>query len=243
MTITTELRTLPESPIDALTAIFDRLCYDLGLDPFSDLPRYVVVIPPRQRSVQTSSFRVVEAAQTDERFDLTPAYPPGNVLGVGNADNERGPDTGLDPTTEEDPMIDANTANTALNTARREDVTVSVMVGETIYTGTPVSVNSKGVNLKIDGKTKSFGLNRVDAIRADVPIVEDAAPEVTDGMSTADVAAIFDIETKELRVHLRKLGLGVGKGRKYGLTIEDVNAVKAHLAIVNAEALADGDNA
>lgn len=257
MTTVTELRPLPTSPIDALTAIFDQLCYDLGLDPFSNLPRYVVVIPPRQRVAETSSFRLVEPTGKGEPIDLTPAYPPGNVLGVGNADNERGPDTGPDPTTEEDPMLyTADTATAVLNTALEAGVTLTVSVrgrkgvslAETV-TGTPVSINSKGLNLKVDGKVRSFAIARIDELTANVPVVEVEAPtvedtpEITDGMSTRDVADLFDIEAKELRVHLRKLGRGVGKGRKYGLTIEDVNAVRAHLATVNAEAPADGDNA
>lgn len=236
-----------EDTAAAFAAIFEELCDDLGLDPFSDWPRYVVVIPPRQRAAETSSFRVPQPVEKDEAEGLTPTDPTGNVLGVGNADNERGPDTGPDPTTEEDPMIDAATATAAIDTAKTEDVTVTVVVGDATYTGTPISVNSKGVNLKIEGKVRSFGLNRIDTVTADVPVVEaptvEDTPEITDGMSTRAVADLFEIEAKELRVHLRKLGLGVGKGRKYGLTIEDVNAVRAHLATVNAEAPADGDNA
>lgn len=235
---TAELPALP-TPADALTCIFDQLCADLGLDPFSAYPRYVVVIPPRQRTAETSSFRLAEPTKKDEPEGLRSAAGAGNVLGVGNADNERGPDTGPDPTTEEDTMIDANTATAAIDTAKDAEVTVTVVIGEDRVTGDPISVNTKGVNLRVDGKVRSFGLRRIDAITADVPEVDgDDIPE--DGMTTADVAAMFDMEAKELRVHLRKLGLGVGKGRKYGLGADDVRAVRDHLA---ATAAADGNDA
>lgn len=127
-------------------------------------------------------------------------------------------------------MIDTNTATAAIDTAKAEGVTVTVTVGADRFTGTPVSVNTKGVNIKIDGKVRSFGLGRIDAVSADVPEVE-----VAEGMSTADVAAMFDMEAKELRVYLRRLGRGVGKGRKYGLGADDVAAVREAIAAESAD--------
>lgn len=235
MTIIDTRTSIPLTPVEAEpgpASIFDQLCAELGLDPFSAYPRYVVVIPPRQRTAETSSFRVAEPTKKDEPEGLRSAAGAGNVLGVGNADNHRGPDIGSDPTTEEVTMIDATTATATVDTAREAGVTVTVTIGEDRFTGTPVSVNSKGVNVKIDGKTRSFGLRRIDALTADMP-----EAEVTEGMSTRDVAAMFDMEAKELRVYLRKLGLGVGKGRKYGLGPADVDAIRAHLATV-----AEGDD-
>lgn len=237
MTIVETRPLTPVADADALTCIFDQLCADLGLDPFSAYPRYIVVVPPRQRTAETSSFRLAEPTKKDEPQGLRSAPPAGNVLGVGNADNERGPDTGPDPTTEEDTMIDAITATAAIDTAREAEATVTVVIGEDRVTGDPISVNTKGVNLRVDGKVRSFGLRRIDAITADIDTDEDI-PE--DGMTTADVAAMFDMEAKELRVHLRKLGRGVGKGRKYGLGADDVRAVRDHLA---ATAAADGNDA
>jgi hypothetical protein len=100
---------------------------------------------------------------------------------------------------------------------------VTVMYGDNLKVdGTFVSVNSKGVNIKTaDGKIKAMALSRVVA-------VVDNTPD-TDGLTTREVAALFDMEAKVLRVHLRAMGAGVGKGRRYGFTSEDVEAIRTHL--------------
>ena len=112
----------------------------------------------------------------------------------------------------------------------------------------PVSVNSKGVNLKVDGKIRSFGLKRVvtlDGLDEDVEDdteadrMEELANEVSDGATTAEVAALIsdylerELTPKELRVHLRALGLGVGKGRKYALSAGEFRAV---INVIKADA-------
>lgn len=69
----------------------------------------------------------------------------------------------------------------------------------------------------------------------DVPTLDDklngVADEISDGASTTEVAAALsdvlgrELTPKELRVHLRALGLGVGKGRKYVLSVGELRAV------------------
>lgn len=146
-----------------------------------------------------------------------------------------------------------------------EAIIVSLTDG-TEVTGTAISVNSKGVNVKVDGKVRSFGLNRVsdlwtvtdreaeDELDGDEisdlidageieDMDEDEADDeghtdeeiyamLEDGMTTADLAAALSdalnmhLSPKELRVHLRALGLGVGKGRKYSLSATEFRMVR-----------------
>jgi hypothetical protein len=85
-----------------------------------------------------------------------------------------------------------------------------------VFEGTYVSVNSKGINVKVDGKVKSATLKSLSAVEK---------PGAEDGYTTAALAAIFDTQAKALRVVLRSLGLGVGKGRRYNLDLtEDLKA-------------------
>lgn len=137
--------------------------------------------------------------------------------------------------------MNADTARTLIATAKDDELEVTVRLADgTEITGDPISVNSKGVNLKVDNKVRSFGLNRVDAIlttddlEAEAEVadrMEELANEVSDGATTAEVAALIsdylerELTPKELRVHLRALGLGVGKGRKYALSAGEFRAV------------------
>lgn len=63
--------------------------------------------------------------------------------------------------------------------------------------------------------------------------MEEIVNEISDGATTAEIAAHLtdlmgtEITPKELRVHLRALGLGVGKGRKYALSSGEFRAVVA----------------
>ena len=56
---------------------------------------------------------------------------------------------------------------------------------------------------------------------------DDALVAELDGMTSAELADVFNTTAKELRVNLRKLGLGVGKGRRYYLGADDIKMVKA----------------
>lgn len=121
-------------------------------------------------------------------------------------------------------MIDTATAATIVNQAKTNGNTITVTLKDgTKATGDAISVNTKGVNLRIDGKTRSFGLGRIDLIEQDTP-------DVADEMTTREVAAIFDMSAKELRVITRRMGLGVGKGKRYTFVPADVDAIRAHLA-------------
>lgn len=149
-------------------------------------------------------------------------------------------------------MINADTARDLITDAKDNDLEVTVLLADgTTFTGTPVSVNSKGVNVKDEnGKTRSFGLARITAVQVDGEdtdedddtdtTLEDLANEVSDGATTTEVAALLsdflgrEITPKELRVHLRALGLGVGKGNKYALSEGEFRAVIKVLTDANA---------
>lgn len=135
--------------------------------------------------------------------------------------------------------MNADTARNLVNDFKASELEVTVRLndGTEVY-GSPISVNSKGVNLKVDGKVRSFGLNRVDAIfiEADSVDADDTDEEIyanmPDDMTTAELADHLSdtlniaLTPKELRVHLRALGLGVGKGRKYSLTATEYRMVR-----------------
>lgn len=154
---------------------------------------------------------------------------------------------------------------------------ILTMTDGTTMEGTFLSVNSKGWNITVDGKTVSRGFNRVSMVQVDheypemeeaieivtagmnaddndQDIFEDAAdvaiaatdPEVysdtepgtddndalvaeLDGLTSAALADMFGIAAKELRVTLRALGLGVGKGHRYHLKATEIEMVKAAL--------------
>jgi hypothetical protein len=57
----------------------------------------------------------------------------------------------------------------------------------------------------------------------------DALVAELDGATTAEVAEIFGTSAKELRVTLRALGMGVGKGHRYHLTAEQITVVRGAL--------------
>lgn len=155
--------------------------------------------------------------------------------------------------------MDATTATAFITANKTADIEIVLTDGDSVF-GTALSVNSKGVNVKDDnGKTRSVSLARVadlvliddDTFGADDDADDDAAAElndalndvadsISDGATTAEVAAALsdvlgrEITPKELRVHLRALGLGVGKGRKYALSAGELRAV--HTVITEADA-------
>jgi hypothetical protein len=55
-----------------------------------------------------------------------------------------------------------------------------------------------------------------------------------DGCTTAELADVFGMAAKELRVHLRALGMGVGKGHRYHLTADQIATVRAALTTTEA---------
>lgn len=152
--------------------------------------------------------------------------------------------------------MNATTATDFISTHKGSMILITLLDG-TELVGEAFSVNSKGVNIKVDGKTKSVSISRIgdldlegledDEVADEVDEDEEAFMDeaeaaddleeiyalLTDGMTTADLAdALADhlkitLTPKELRVHLRALGLGVGKGRKYALSASEFRAVKA----------------
>lgn len=154
--------------------------------------------------------------------------------------------------------MNVTTATDFIATAKANGEELMITLSDnTVVTGAPISVNSKGLNLKVDGKTRSFSLNRIDfatLVTTDDELTgdeiadliedgelepmdedmtdEDIYAELGDGMTTAELAAHLsdslkvDMTPKELRVHLRALGLGVGKGRKYSLSATEYRMVR-----------------
>lgn len=134
--------------------------------------------------------------------------------------------------------MNVETATDLITAAKDDETEITVrLVDGTEVTGDPISVNSKGVNIKVDGKVRSFGLKRVDALVTDSDeddemSDEDIYAELGDGMTTAELASHLSdslntgLTPKELRVHLRALGLGVGKGRKYSLSATEYRMVR-----------------
>lgn len=104
-------------------------------------------------------------------------------------------------------------------TVKGQIVTINTAKGA--FTGEFVSVNSKGANIKIDGKVRSFSIKTIESV---------TNPNDTGEYTTRELADLFDMEAKALRVELRKMGVGVGKGRRYTFNDTDVARVRAHLA-------------
>lgn len=119
--------------------------------------------------------------------------------------------------------MNATTTNATLaaDFEKGTEVVVTLLDGTTL-TGEFVSVNSKGVNIKIEGRLVTRSASRVVSIS--LPEAEDAE---TEGMTTAELADMFEVTARALRVRLRKLGLGVGKGKRYSLTDADLTAIRA----------------
>lgn len=107
-------------------------------------------------------------------------------------------------------------------------VTVTKANGKTI-TGIISNITDKSVVVDVDGKKNTVAIAHIDTIVNDTPATDD-----TELLTTAELAAIFDTNAKALRVELRRLGLGVGRGSRYGLPRTIVNthgdAIRAGLA-------------
>jgi hypothetical protein len=137
-----------------------------------------------------------------------------------------------------------------------ETVTIQTVDGSALE-GSLISLNSKGWNIKdAAGKTitRTLGVT-VDISTGSVEGVEDLPEDwdledegaiedllteaaeaehvdTAEGHTTAELADIFNTSTRELRKTLRALGLGVGRGRRYNLSDDDLTTVRK--AIVKA---------
>lgn len=89
-------------------------------------------------------------------------------------------------------------------------------------------LNSKGMIVRHHADEPSFTIAPTKVIAITPHVVAEG-----DGMTTAEVAKIFDMTAKELRVITRSMGLGVGKGRRYAFVEADVDAIRAHLTLTN----------
>lgn len=112
--------------------------------------------------------------------------------------------------------------------------TAGTLVKVTLTDGTDWTVvsegrlNSKGFVYRnhADEPTATFAPTKIESI---TPVgATDALPTG----SPADVAPYFNMSAKELRVILRALGMGVGKGRRHVLDTADVRKVANHVANV-----------
>lgn len=87
-----------------------------------------------------------------------------------------------------------------------------------VVTGSFVSVNSKGINVKLNtGRVVTRSLSTVAQV-ALVILTPDTPADVfkdAETYTTADLAAALVISAYDLRVQLRDMGLHVGKGHKY----------------------------
>jgi len=118
------------------------------------------------------------------------------------------------------------TATVTANAGVLADVTFILDGAETTQTLVIEGrMNSKGMVVRHHADEPSFTIAPTKVISV--------TPHVGDGMSTAEVAALFDMTAKELRVHLRAMGIGVGKGRRYAFTPADVDAVRVYLTPAN----------
>lgn len=88
------------------------------------------------------------------------------------------------------------------------EVTVTLTNNKTV-TGTFAKVTAKTVKVDMENGTAKV-IKLADVSGVDVY-------ESADALTTAELAVIFNTNAKALRVQLRKLGLGVGKGSRYAL--------------------------
>jgi hypothetical protein len=107
-------------------------------------------------------------------------------------------------------------------------------------TTTPVTIATLRTQAAALGLTVPSKAKKADIVAmieaAEVPTPTTPADLFTDEgtYGAAELAAALDMEAYDLRVILRDLGYGVGKGRKYGFDMGDANvaarAVRSYIA-------------
>lgn len=133
---------------------------------------------------------------------------------------------------------DRNRANEKGTTMNATDMTPKTTYTVTLndgtsFTGLFISITSKGASFKVGDVVIVRSLRRITDITDPMAIPNTPADLFVDGVTytAAAVAAALDMDSYDLRVQLRALGMGVGKGRKYGFDAADArtvfNAVKA----------------
>jgi hypothetical protein len=108
----------------------------------------------------------------------------------------------------------------------------------TSFDGLFISITSKGASFKVGDKVIVRSLRKITNV-TDANTTPDVAADLfADGVvyTAAAVAAALDMSAYDLRVQLRNLGLGVGKGRKYGFDAGDARNVYRAIKAVPSNA-------
>lgn len=113
------------------------------------------------------------------------------------------------------------------NLAPKTNVTV-ILTDGTVLDGMFTGLSSKGATFKVGSRVTTRSLNKIAEVRipADVDTPADLfADDAT--YTTAEVAAALDMSAYDLRVHLRGMGMGVGKGHTYGFDATEARRIVA----------------
>lgn len=114
----------------------------------------------------------------------------------------------------------------AADLEKGETITVRTTDGQLFEDVVFVSINSKGLSFKDGDKVVTRTLSKIAILERNVEADDETEDEATEGMTTAELAEMFEVSARALRVRLRKLGMGVGKGKRYNLTDADLAAVR-----------------
>lgn len=109
--------------------------------------------------------------------------------------------------------------------AKGTEIVVTMADGSTV-TGTMHKHDAKTIVVKVDQKYVTRSLAKVASVDAAPATPADLFVDGTD-YTTADVAAALDMTARALRVELRKMGEGVGKGSAYGFTASQARRIVA----------------
>jgi hypothetical protein len=130
-------------------------------------------------------------------------------------------------------LVDADNYATIDRNAMIEVRTVKGDVVE----GSFVSVNTKGINVKLNtGRVVSRSLATVAQVALIILTPDTPMDLFSDDATytTADLAAALTISAYDLRVQLRDRGLGVGKGNKYGFDADEARKLYTALSTTTA---------
>jgi len=114
----------------------------------------------------------------------------------------------------------------AADLEKGETITVRTTDGQLFEDVVFVSINSKGLSFKDGDKVVTRTLSKIAILERNVEADDETEDEATEGMTTVELAEMFEVSARALRVRLRKLGMGVGKGKRYNLTDADLAAVR-----------------
>jgi len=130
-------------------------------------------------------------------------------------------DAELDEDTEADMLADM--IEEGVIDAEDDDIEVAAAEDGIAHTDLPENTDSLDTNAD-DDETPDDDAADDSGLEMDSEM--DALVAELDGCTTKELAEVFGIEAKELRVKLRALGMGVGKGHRYHLTADQVSLVK-----------------